>query len=209
MGELPTAIDLPAADKPGPFAVGKISAPPGAAWQLALVGGDAAFKNSRQLTRKLVLQEKDPGPDKPSWQVALSETSAAGEEQGTRRGEVLPRRRFLEVPMAAGRRPAGNRRLRYCALAVQVGDARKTVGLIKPKVVRPLVIDLQKPLAHCSVELDEVPPEQAAAGNRQAGRLRGLRQGLHRRKAQTAAAEVDGQPRSDDEGASRTRWIFR
>ncbi len=81
LAELPPAVNLPATDNTGPFPVGKISTPPGAAWQLALVGGDAAFKNFPRLTRKLVLQEKDPASDKPSWQVVLSETNAADESK--------------------------------------------------------------------------------------------------------------------------------
>ncbi len=159
LGELPKVVDLPAAENTGPFAVGKISAPSGAAWQLALVGGDAAFKNSPRLTRKLVLQEKDPAPDKPSWQVVLSETSAADESKNKqqpaatffRDGDTLT---FQWLPDAE---PLATGALRYCALAVKVGDDKKTVGLIKPKTVKPLVIDLQKSLAHSSVELDDVP----------------------------------------------------
>ncbi len=157
MAELPKAIDLPTTDKTGSFPVGKITAPADAKWQLALVGGDTAFKNSRQLTRKLVLQEKDSAPDKPNWQVALSETNAAGESKKQvaarffRDGDALMFQWSPEVePPVAGA-------LVYCALAVQVADAKKTVGLIKPKVVKPLVMDLQKSFVHRSVELDEVP----------------------------------------------------
>jgi serine/threonine protein kinase len=154
LAELPKVVDLPATDSPGPSPVGKISTPPGVKWQLALVGGEGLFKNAR---RKLVLEEKDPGPDKPSWQVALSETSAAGEnkEQALakffRDGDILT---FQWLP-DADQRVAGL--LPYCALAVQVGDDKKTVGLIKPKVVKPLVIDLQKPAAQRKVEMDDVP----------------------------------------------------
>ena len=159
LGELPKVVDLPAAENTGPFAVGKISAPSGAAWQLALVGGDAAFKNSPRLTRKLVLQEKDPAPDKPSWQVVLSETNAADESKNKqqpaatffRDGDTLT---FQWLPDAE---PLATGALRCCALAVKVGDDKKTVGLIKPKTAKPLVIDLQKSSALCSVKLEDVP----------------------------------------------------
>ncbi len=40
---------------------------------------------------------------------------------------------------------------------MKVGDDKKTVGLIKPKVVKPLVMDLQKPVAQRKVEMDDVP----------------------------------------------------
>jgi serine/threonine protein kinase len=159
LAELPKAVDLPATDNTGPFAVGKISTPHGAAWELTLVGGETAFKNAPRLTRKLVLQEKDSGPDKPSWQVVLRETNAADESKNK---EQVAARFFrdddsLTFQWRPDAEPLATGALRYCALTVQVGEAKKTVGLIKPKLVKPLVIDLQKPVAQRKVEMDDVP----------------------------------------------------
>jgi hypothetical protein len=153
---LPPAIDLPAGDATDPIAVGKIISPPGAVWKLVLAGGDTAFKNSRLLVRKLVLQEKDAGSDKASWQVTLSETKAGTESAHEaakffREGDSLKFQWLADAPeLATGT-------LGYCVLSVQVGETKKTVGLMKPKVVKPLTIDLQKPMVHCSVDLGEMP----------------------------------------------------
>ena len=148
LGELPKVVDLPAAENTGPFAVGKISC----AVRRRMAVGPGRRRRGLQELPALDPQARAPGKGPRAGQAELAggaERDQCGgrkQEQATTRGDVLPRRRHADVPMAAGRRAAGDRRPRYCALAVKVGDDKKTVGLIKPKTVKPLVIDLRNRL---------------------------------------------------------------
>ena len=131
LGELPKVVDLPAADSAGPFPVGKISTPAGASGSWRWL---AAMRFSRTPGPQLVLQEKDAGSDKASWQVVLSDSAAAEDSKESVAAKFFRDGDSLAFQWATEADQAATGALHYCALAVQVGDDKKTVGLIKPKV---------------------------------------------------------------------------
>ncbi len=149
--DLPTAVDLPA--EPGEL--GKIHVPAGVAWDLDLENGDKVLRGNRHFTKPA---SKDEG-GKPTWIVQLNTPSASKDKEDTltdiakfsRDGESLQFEWMEGAPAAL----AGH--LRLCTLKVRVGDNERSVALLKPQVLEPLALNLDRMTSASKVPVPWLP----------------------------------------------------
>lgn len=157
---LPKSVDLPILGKDDgdkPLVVGKVFTAPTSGWQLWLLGGDNALRSTRQVARQFILEETESDPAKASWAVKLEEKPSGGEAKQSDVAKLWREGDVLKFQWAEGADEAAANFLRNCILEVRADGKSAYVPMVKPKVVAPIEIDLQKGVAKLSIQAEYVP----------------------------------------------------
>jgi len=162
LAELVEAVDLPELTEDGQppaapenlVSLGKVHLPPGAALQVALLGGKEIFKGNRSFT----LQQDGAGGTPSAWLIgfvsAARGAAPTAPENIARIALDKESLNFQWLPNTADV-PAGL--LRNCGLLVSVGETNRMIALCRPKMVEPLTLDLDRYSSKGSLSCGALP----------------------------------------------------
>ena len=149
-------MNLLAADAEGganPQALAAVDVAPEAIWFVSLVGGDDIGKGKR-----LKINSNGQDGHKARWTMDM-ETPGVGQREATTAtvGELWYENGNLmfQWNKDAGNVPEGT--MQSCLIQIDVESDSRTLGFIEPKMVEPLLVDIQKKPLPVKIEFEKLP----------------------------------------------------